>query len=149
MVDIVEFLIARLSEREQLARAATLGPWLVEVDNEDAGSRAIMGGPDQIPTVPGRETVAYDPSGGEGSARDFAHIARHDPVRVLAEVAAQREIIKDYQIVTANAVIERANGDEVMAAAYELAAKSLRMALVRLAAPDAEHPDYNPAWAVA
>lgn len=147
-MNVAEFLSARLAEDEQLARAATAGPWLVERNEEDSGSLAIKGGPDQIPTVSGNETVAYDPAGWEESARDFAHIVRHDPERTLREVAAKRAIINDYWLVTANDAIEQANGaDPVQTAARTLIIKSLRMALLNLASAYADHEDYPAAAA--
>jgi hypothetical protein len=56
-----------------------------------------------------------------------AHVARHDPARVLADVAAKRALIAD---------------------ATDVPTISMRRALKRLAAPYADHPDYNPRWSV-
>jgi Family of unknown function (DUF6221) len=79
-----------------------------------------------------------------------AHIARWDPARVLADVAAKRSLIEDYRIVVANNAIERRlpPDDEVRAAARELIAKSLLMILRRLAAAYTDHPDFRPEWTV-
>jgi hypothetical protein len=78
------------------------------------------------------------------------HLVRHDPARVLRETAAKRAILADYQIVMANNAIENAahgdQHDEVKAAARDLIAKVLRMVLHRLAAPYADHPDYQQEW---
>jgi len=78
------------------------------------------------------------------------HIARHDPARVLADIAAKRSLIVDYRIVVANNAIERrvSPDDEVRAAARDLIAKSLFMILRRLAAAYADHPDFRSEWRI-
>lgn len=70
--------------------------------------------------------------------------------RLLDDLAAKREIVKDYQVVVANNAIRNAvDGDEVQAAVYDLIAKSLGMVLRRLAAPYAGGPGWKDEWAVA
>lgn len=85
--DLLGFLEARLAEDEATARAATPGPW--SVDNETY-AESISGSDDQ-------DVVAGGRWGGEASVftstEDALHIARHDPARVLAEVAAKRAIM--------------------------------------------------------
>lgn len=79
---IIDFLEARLTEDEAAAMAAGGDEWRLERDYwliTDA-----EGGP-----------VVYDESKpNEGQA---AHIARHDPARVLREVAARRAILAAYR----------------------------------------------------
>src|SRR6267154_1723565 len=86
MSDLVEFLTARLGEDEAAAKAAQLrfpGPW-EQADNTDS-------------PLPGAVTIydARDESVGviRGSYA-AAHIARHDPARVLREVEAKRSLIE-------------------------------------------------------
>lgn len=77
------------------------------------------------------------------------HIARWDPARTLAEIRAKRAILENYQIVAANNEIEKARrGDEVEIAVRDVIAKSLLMVLRRLAAPYADHPDYDQVWRI-
>lgn len=175
MADIVAFIEARLAEdelwaleasrRDESAPVAGGAHWQWETNH------------DQVLTIdPLTTTYIGDHAEGEyvslrsveefptsvGSLPQFAisvahevpvcvggHIARHDPARVLAEIAAKRAIVADYQIVRANNAIEKANdGDEVRAAARDLIAKSLRMVLRRLASVWSAHPDYDPAWRI-
>lgn len=142
--DIVAFLEARLAEEEAGANVAIQGTWeVLELDGElsiRADQSAVHRPRTEFQHV---SEHVYDRA-------DADHIARWDPTRVLAEIAAKREIVRDYQIVLANNAIEKANGgDAVMIAARDLIAKSLRMVLRRLAAPFADHPDYDPVWAIA
>src|SRR6266851_9644248 len=76
MIDLVVFLNARLRDDEAAARAAAPGPWR----GRDAGSWSEVA-----------------PAKGTGpEAADTEHIARHDPARVLREVAAKRAILEFY-----------------------------------------------------
>jgi hypothetical protein len=77
MTDLVEFLRAALDEDERVARAADVGSdvfdgtGIVVMPNRSTGDRTI--------TLP---------------SHIAAHIAHHDPARVLAEVAAKRAILE-------------------------------------------------------
>lgn len=85
MTTIVEFLLARIAEDEEVARGATHpgademewhvdGTWWLE------GVKHDVVGPDEVAfTHPGM----------------VDHIARHDPARVLAECQAKRAIIAE------------------------------------------------------
>lgn len=66
------------------------------------------------------------------------HIARHDPARVLREVAAKRQIIANEQ----DRVIEEGPLPERMRDSIETDVIAL------LALPYADHPDYQEAWRV-
>lgn len=84
---LAEFLRARLDEDEQVARAASPGPW--HVDDEIYAQRIVAA--DDTAVVDGGRW------GGEASVFDFTedalHIARHDPARVLAQVEMMRHIV--------------------------------------------------------
>lgn len=97
MTTLIEFLTARLAEDEATARAATAGPWRY---NPGKHYRREW-------TVEFEESVFAGPTGdsatsialtGESddlqSMADAAHIAHHDPARVLREVAAKRRIME-------------------------------------------------------
>lgn len=88
--DLVEFLRARLDEDEQVARAATPGPWTQdeEVDGWRAGRQTVVRA-DRFRVVTVDQTRQHHPAGEE----NVAHIARHDPARVLADVAAKRALL--------------------------------------------------------
>ena len=143
---IAEFIAARLNDQEALARAATTGRWEVVEYEDFPDAHEIKA--DQSPAHrPRTQFTMVTDNDGLCDRADAIHIAYHDPARVLADIAAKRAIVEDYQIVMANNAIERANeGDELKIAARELIAKSLRMVLIRLAAPYADHPDFDEAW---
>jgi hypothetical protein len=127
VTDLVVFLRARLDEDEQVARATVEAPWIV---------------PAYDPTVvkPYGSDGLIVRASGPGAAE---HIALHDPARVLAEVDAKRRIVAlcepSLVEVTAYGQTERefipGNGPPWGDGVLRL-----------LAAPYADHPDYDPAW---
>lgn len=114
MDTLVQFLRARLDEDEQTARAAG-GTWWAP------------------PDLPGQ---VHD-SGGvniEAKLPSFAaHIARHDPARVLAEVTAKRTAIGLYEM----AVEHR----------QDVAARAYRDVLRLFSVAYSDHPDFTKDWA--
>ncbi|MCX5587559.1 DUF6221 family protein [Streptomyces erythrochromogenes] len=90
MDDFVQFLRARLDEDEQVARAATPGPWSVN----DKSYAESIDGPNGVAVVGGSRW------GGEASVfestEDALHIAEHNPARVLAEVDAKRRLLDEH-----------------------------------------------------
>lgn len=139
---IVEFLTARLDEDERLARAATPGPWSPDAPFlSDVVTSALLG-----PVADCAIGTDYRAQ----SLEDACHIARHDPARVLAEVAAKRSIIAlhaQVDIVGPGGEDMAACGacgdttDEYLATCWPCDT------LKHLAAPYADHPDYDPTWA--
>ncbi|MEU9495397.1 DUF6221 family protein [Streptomyces sp. NPDC048215] len=96
------------------------------------------------------ERVARDCSGdGKWDARDIAiygpdlgvevraHMARHDPARVLAEVEAKRRII--YLAIQIPALTAKHNP-------FQNDADGWAETLKQLALPYASHPDYDEGW---
>ena len=81
-MDLAEFLLARIAEDEEAARAASPGPWrpdaehseVLAVDDITVAEGFALSGPQLRATV--------------------NHIARHDPARVLAECEAKRRLVK-------------------------------------------------------
>lgn len=148
-LDLADWLARQLDADEAAAKAVTTdtGTW--------TDSRWILNGSE----VAFYSVADEDGFGGFATAAqaypseplapvalDIAfHIARWDPARVLAEVAAKLAIVEDYRIVLAN---NAAEPDEVMAVARGLIAKSLGMVLRRLAAPYADRPGFRPEWAI-
>lgn len=126
MSNIVAFLLARLAEDEQVARAATPGGWFWDAEAECFSTSARTESLDDHSwpaTVVG--AIGEHTSGFVlVEATDAAHITRFDPARVLAEVEAKRRIIEHED--------HWAEDDRV---------------LHLLALPYREHPDYRPAWA--
>lgn len=143
MTDLVTFLRARLDEDEAIANAARHskeGRWQrgTTPDKEgrvyaDCGVFSVSDEP--IDTSGWRfdnDYVVYDE--GAPSEEEAEHIARHDPARVLREVAAKRAILdaRRQQI--------ELDDPEVWIAGDVL--------LFTLAAVYADHPDFDPAWKV-
>jgi hypothetical protein len=139
---LTEFLLARIAEDEEVARNATVGPWWYDpskmnaVDHEEsvfAGSR----GPSAI-------TVASTgPCDDIGSMADAAHIARHDPARVLAECEAKRRIVEEHRTVA----YEDAEMNDVGTGCYTCGfADEECETLLILATIYADHPDYDESW---
>ena len=149
MSDLVEFLRARLAEDEAGARAATAGPWYWDGDYPSTapcphGTEWCDHGPDLrsrgVQTESGNDEYVTNATGYDASwmvipDADAKHIARRDPARVLAEVAAKREMVAHSEIVHERAKVGPAPGDGAWF-----------LMLRYLALPYAAHPDYDKEW---
>jgi Family of unknown function (DUF6221) len=127
---LVEFLRARLDEDARCAAHATsFGRW-----QHRPGGDIVSPEGKYLFLIAAR---AQEWNGG--------HIARHDPARVLADVAAKRQIVEMYE----NAIHAQHAGsvsryNEIQdGAAVDVLGEGLRL----LALPYAEHPDYRQEWA--
>jgi hypothetical protein len=119
-VTLVEFLQARLAEDELTALAAVDGSprWRASYDYRD------------VKDDEGHYVVQADSL--HPSVEQAAHIARHSPARVLAEVEAKREVIADYlRLDAAGEVLERGIVEDILRC---------------LCSIYTEHPDYNTSW---
>lgn len=126
-----EFLRARLGGDEAAAVAARgdapgrSGRWHAAYSRDDLDPSDWL-----VATTP----LTYVPAVGPGLARTTAeHIARWDPARVLAHVAAVRDVIGVYETVMAG---------------LDDGGPRLAQALLYLAQPYAGHPDFSRAWEV-
>jgi hypothetical protein len=125
MTTLIEFLRARLDEDEGTAREAWAPNWpdpLSWLSEEE-----LVGRLDGSADIEGFATA--------GSKADARHVARHDPTRVLADVAARRAILD---------LCEAGIDPETPATPGTRAA--YRAILGYMAAPHDTRPDYNPAW---
>ena len=122
-MELVEFLRARLARDEQIARDCSSAPW------KAAPSGAITVDSDDPSFVAKAENDAY-----------AEHIARHHPARTLAEVAARRQFLDDYE---KNAWI-LAQGHRTPE--LEAAQTARELILRLLALPYATHPAYQQKW---
>lgn len=122
---LVEFLLARIAEDEAIAaRAADFEAGRWSAHRDDADLRWYVRSENHGPLL----TTGYV---GNGDSKPYAeNIARWDPARVLAESAAKRAII---------ALPDLPGQDPE-------AAKVLDEAILFLAQPYADHPDFDPAW---
>lgn len=123
---ITEFLLARIEEDEELARAAV---------QDGGGERwqisVVHGAMVQLDdgTEWGGETVIYDE--GRPGEEQAAHIARHDPARVLAECEAKREIVRLHATDADCREARNRHGCET---------------LIALVAVFSDHPDFRSEW---
>jgi hypothetical protein len=105
VIDLVEFLRAALDEDERVARAAIrperIDGWANPPLPADSGRWMVQGQTGEIDDPEdwyaiedekSREIVVYNES--RPDPQQATHIARHDPARVLAEVAAKRAILE-------------------------------------------------------
>lgn len=121
VVNLTEFLLARIAEDEAVARGAIEGhparsaSWWDDQDDED--------GP--------MPSLGID---GSCSLQQALHIARFDPARVLAECEAKRRIVEWH-----SETHECEDGVAWMP-------QHIFRTLVVLAQPYADHPDFDPSW---
>lgn len=148
---LVEFLRARLDEDEAAAMLAGATP-------EERWRRHEYAVREDVPNGGLGVWIAQ----GCEDEETAAHIARHDPARVLADVAAKREVIAAAAKVAALVDDEMMcchGADELLAGASDdhlggtdpippdcAGAPVLRQLLSPLAAPYASHPDYQQKW---
>jgi hypothetical protein len=153
---IVAFIAERLNDDQRMADAATPGPWRYNpakqwLDEPDKARRDLLA----LVGVQGEEFVGAGPAGkpigvaatgpadDPQSMADAAHIARHDPDRVLRGVEAKRAILDRY----AGACAEvRSFVTAERRTAARIAQFELEAVVHLLALAWAAHPDYDPAW---
>lgn len=167
---ITEFILARIAEREEAARAAAeaarLAPsndlsdhWVAEVIHSHDGKPFGL--------VSGAPIQATRPT---AFARTVEHIAYHDPASVLAECEAKRRIVELHEswpvLVERQPTFETIEGDDPTRLAFRatreiawLTEQEYRTRfgdepptapMIRvLAAIWADHADYDPAWVIA
>jgi hypothetical protein len=120
MSDVAEFLKARLDEDEAAARHTSPAPWQatpLATYVDDANGVRVAG-------------VAF--------TEDGRHIARHDPARVLRDVAAKRAITELFRLDF------NEDGEPILLGGYGEAYWDV---LHALASVYSNHPDYDDAWA--
>jgi hypothetical protein len=155
MTTLIEFLEARLAEDEQIATAAGStgsgdpAPWRVDCRCPD---RIRHAGDCYERRIEGGNITIYDEGGhDEDQAR---HIARHDPIRVLADVAAKRKLLGAHRADkhgrckacaqwTTDTTDDGHKLDHVAYRGVETPCLTRRL----LALPFATHPDYDESWA--
>lgn len=153
MEELIAFLRARLDEDAAAARAATPGPWWYNPRKQWLEGEAF----ESYDLAKGLEFVGYGgphpftgavagtgPADHSQSMADAAHIARHDPARVLAEVDAKRRILDECAY-----WIEKINESTTTKHPYPNLAERGEVVLpvlTLLGLPYAEHPEYRTEW---
>lgn len=131
MDDLIAFLRARLDEDEQWASTASeyaSEHWRVDDDEE---TLLLY---DPMPEEPGM--------GKTLGGRVVAHIARHDPARVLREVQAKRAVIAECAWWHDRVNAREKHPMPCLADRFEVAMSVLRA----LATAYNDHPDYRENW---
>lgn len=130
MTELVAFLGRMLDADEQVAKAATPGPW--DVNDEELAEAIYTVDPDSDIAV-----VAGSGWGGEVTVfnrpADAIHIARHDPARTLAKVAAERRILDAYRDAVARRDYYARDGEEPFVSESRGFVEALEMVIRRLA----------------
>lgn len=142
---LIAFLRARLDEDEAAAHAATAGPWWYNPGKQWLGPEAF----ERYDLAKGEEFVGYGgpspfvdavaatgPANNPQSMADAAHIARHDPARVLREVEAKRRLLYQFEH----------RGNSVRATVTPSTGGVWDDLLRMLAAVYADHDDYRQEW---
>lgn len=163
MSELVDWLRAQLDEDERVARAATAGPWRVapeppmfgddetaDVEADWTETKYLNPDPPYSGTLhEWRPNVIGDREGfGAASSVNAAHIARHDPARVLRDVAAKRAIVDDLRRYEGAIRQESATarpGDPIPANLYA-ARDALLAAVQHLASAYDDRPGYDESW---
>ncbi|MES9537579.1 DUF6221 family protein [Spirillospora sp. NPDC049024] len=122
-MDLVEFLRARLDRDEQIARACSGSPW------KASPSGTVSTDTDDPAYVATAENDAY-----------AEHIARHAPSRALAEAAAKRQIVDEYE--KQAWILGQGHRTPELDAAQSVRENVLRL----LALAYAHHPAYQEEW---
>lgn len=122
--DLAAFFAARLDEDEMAAKHATEGVWRDVVSDVRSTPEPYHGG--NVATADTMSTAA--------------HVARHDPARVLREVAAKRAILGFY--------VEASQPTrELRRSIFRPALTEVLSAAVRVhVAVYSDHPDYRQEW---
>ncbi|MFG3349528.1 DUF6221 family protein [Streptomyces sp. NPDC048018] len=168
-MDLVEFLTARLDEDERAAQAATPGPWWHNPGKQWLETEAFVtydlskglefvghGGPHPFTGC----VAGTGPADHPQSMADAAHIARHDPARVLAEVDGKRLLLADHPIQPETYPRPAVGGREVGGPYFPFGCANCHAEMdtgevhgfgycltwKALALPYASHADYDEAW---
>lgn len=132
-MDIREFVAARIQDDEDYARQAAegLGPDWIEIWSATVDLTANI-----LERQPEKgHWGAHVDTPDSGVSR---HMVRWDPARVLREVEAKRKLLAEIGSIT----MTRLDGEADPGELERPAGRMLRA----IAAPYADHPDFDPAW---
>jgi len=141
-MDIRDFIAARLDERERALPSALPGPWSTEVDR---GKMQKSLGESEGHYLLRADDGALVAESVRGNA--LLHLRGHDPVWARADITAKRQILGAYDRATARFDEALSSPPDTDADASAFSARShMDLVLRLLAAIDADHSDFNPAW---
>ena len=130
--DLTAFLLARVAEAEERARAATTAPWLAITIYPEGRAK--------VSRTEGNEDEDWAFIRGLSKA-NAEHIAANDPIHVLAQCAALRTVVE----------LHGNDGDGACASCGSFTTLGYEQrypcpTLLALAQPYADHPDFEEAW---
>jgi hypothetical protein len=139
--DIVEFIKAQLNVDEQIARSAPDGPWEAQTEAWPESPEARV----WAETATGREVQVAEANGVLAAA----HIARHDPVRALADVEAKRYLLEWCAEVTVHFDWSTLNRPgSLLHDPNPRATHTAAVAMQAMAASYASRAGYKPEWSL-
>lgn len=138
MDELIAFLNARITDDERIAAAASNAPWQIQTD----GDWSILRDADGDRIVSSYDDADFLPA-------DADHIARHDPARVLADIAAKRAIVRMAEnaqyAVNAGSLSSWNRGQD--SGALSVLTDAIRLLAMPYANHPDFHPDFKPEWA--
>jgi hypothetical protein len=153
-VDLVQWLTAALDDDERIARAAASlsgamvrgsDRWRVSGSHTDDGGTywSVTTTSPDLDRVPVVEMVGSGMSGGGAHTEEVAvHIVEHDPARVLREIDAKREIVRQHVPVGDGTVCLSYCHTRTPGEAQAWPCLTLRL----LALPYSDRPGYRDEW---
>lgn len=133
--DLAAFVSARLDEDEAAAKAATPGPWILAEGREWLDKHVVFG----EGSWPGHIQQVCNVDYAEHKEGNLAHIALHDPDRVLREVEAGRRLLARYEeLQHPKTLLERAT--------FPMLAEVVLACIRDRAAVYDYHPDFREEW---
>jgi len=126
---ITEFLTARLDEDEAIAREIDVDRWHMHPNGDQP----------RVDTDADAWSAITSDAPGVSRGATAEHIARHDPLHVLSDVAAKRAIVAEF---------EQIHQDYRTSHTPTLEGQRLGLlkAVAFLALASADHPDWNEEW---
>ncbi|MBE2997113.1 hypothetical protein IDM40_00135 [Nocardiopsis sp. HNM0947] len=125
---LVSFVRARIDER-----------WRAALDaGASTADRRWSAGEDRVDTAAGDRVARTEGGAAESDRARSAHIAGHDPDRVLEALECERRLLERYELLSAGLV--RSPDEEALLAEYR------DLVLPLLALPFADHPDHRREW---
>lgn len=140
MTTIIEFITARLDEDEAIAREAGSAPWTADVPQAIHVSAQAVAANKHAFRLGHIASVEHEECSH--------HIARHDPARVLRQVAALRQVVEAEIVnrIAFDGELCCCDADEVRAGKCEDWTPDRSTLLRALASAWTDHPDYQAEW---
>lgn len=154
MPDLVAFLTARLDEEERAADLISAGGyqpqrWIVRGDFHELWPPEIIGLDKPIGAPDDEQPEEFRVALAISGRNEAQHIARWDPARVLAEIAAKRALIDHVARYEARRDSEWGcchDAEQILAGECPEINTGEIKALRLLAAPYASHADFDESW---